>query len=448
MLVRRLLALALLLLVAREARALPSGGLFGGAARANGASAGWNPAAVVELGESWAGLVELQGIGIGGAFSRDGLDPNTQAPYPRVEFIQLAPNFSFLLAAPTPVPWLRLVVGGFSPLALAVNWPDDGPNRYHATTSAIVTYGVPVGIAIAPSDAWGISAAIGPMYGYLDSTYHLDFGAFANGQLEPGAQPLPLENPQLEGRVQLHATGWDALAIAGVWARPVPSLRLGAGLVRPFGMTLEGTAVVHSSPALDRALPGFQIDSKGKLSVSYDMSFQVQAEVEWTPNEWSVAAVWQNQMSHVRAIVPAQIKDATVSFLNGDQTSVGDIRDELIYGLRVSRQVGGEWEFGVRFDWLPSSIPTEVMNPGNMDYDMAEFTVGARFRFGARSVLELAYMYAHAFDVHVRNSVYTPYAPPSSGLASPSGNGLYQVAAHMILVSIVGAKDASDAATR
>jgi hypothetical protein len=428
--------------------AIPQGGLFGGPVRPNGASMNWNPAALTALGESWSALAELNGIALGFSYARAGTDPNTGQPYKPADFSALAPNLSFALAAPSPWPWLRFVAGGFSPVAASVSWAEDSPGRYSATSAMLVTYGAPLGVLIAPSDRFGVSLAAGPMFGVLDTQYHLDFGAFANGKLPPGAQPIPLEDPQLEGRVRLQATGWDALVVAGVWARPLDGLRLGFGVVKPFGLTMNGTARIQSSPSLGQALPGFQIDSQGDLRLTYRLAWQLQAEAEWQLGRWSIAALLRDVQTHVHPTVPAAITNSSVKILDGEQTSVSDLRDAYTYGLRVSRLVGEKWELGGRVDWLPTSVPAETMNTGNLDFDLLELTVGARLRFGEASVLELSYMYVHAFDRKVANSIFNPYAPPESGLASPSGNGRYGVAAHMVTLSWMGVRPTAERETR
>jgi hypothetical protein len=436
------LAAGLLLCCPAALWAIPQGGLFGGPVRPNGASMNWNPAALTALGESWDALAELNGIVLGASYARSGTDPNTGQPYQEASFTALAPNLSFALAAPGPLKWLRFVAGGFSPVAASVAWAEGSPGRYFATSATLVTYGLPVGVLIAPTERFGFSFAAGPMFGLLDTQYHLDFGAFANGKLPPGSQPIPLEDPQLEGRVRLQATGWDALAVAGVWARPFDSLRLGVGVVKPFGLAMHGTARVQSSPSLAQALPGFQIDSQGTLSLTYKLALQLQGEVEWQAGRWCFAFLFRDVQTHVHPVVPASITDASVKILDGDQTSVSDLRDAYTYGLRASRQVGERWEVGARVDWLPTSVPAETMNPGNLDFDLLELTAGARLRFGEASVLELSYMYVHAFDRRVTNSIFNPYAPPDSGLASPSANGRYGVSAHMLTFTWMGVRPA------
>jgi len=437
-------AAACALLWAREARPIASGGIFGGAARASAAAGYWNPAAVGELGDAWSALVELQGIAFQARFERAGTDPNTGQAYPGVGFFSPAPSLDFTLVAPTPLPWLRFIVSGFSPLALAVDWPQDGPNRYHATNSMVLAYGIPVGVVVQPSRRWALSAGAGPMYGLLRSAYSIDFGAFANGQMTPGSQPLPLEDPQLEGRVTLSADGWNVLAMAGAWAQPFDSLRVGVGLAWPFGMTLRGRAAVKTSPSLEQALPGFKLDAAGNLAVDYRMAGQIQGEVEWIPGDWSFALIAQDWFAGVRAAVPARITDANVSFLNGDQLSVGDTRDEPMAGLRVSRRLDEDWEVGVRADFSRCAVPQEAMNPGNMSYNLLAFSAGARWRFSGRNILELGYMFVQGLDVRVGNSVFDPYAPPNSGLAAPSANGLYQARGHMLTLSLLAAGAEAD----
>jgi long-subunit fatty acid transport protein len=443
-----LLAAALVLCCPAALRAIPQGGLFGGPVRPNGASMSWNPAAVTALGQSWAALAELNGIALGASYSRAGADPNTGRPYQETSFTALAPNLSFTLAAPSPWKWLRFVAGGFSPVAASVAWPDDSPGRYSATSATLVAYAVPVGLLFTPSERFGVAVAAGPMYGLLDTQYHLDFGAFANGKLPPGSQPIPLEDPQLEGKVRLTASGWDGLVTAGVWAQPLDGLRLGLGVVKPFGLAMHGTARVQSSPSLAQALPGFQIDSQGDLSLTYKLAWQLQAEAEWRAGRWCFALLARDVTTHVHPVVPASITNASVKVLDGDQTSVSDLRDSFTFGLRGSREVGERWEVGARVDWLPTSVPAETMNTGNLDFDLLEVTAGVRMRFGAASALELSYMYVHGFDRNVTNSIFNPYAPPDSGLASPSGNGRYGVGAHMVTLSWIGVRPPAREAPR
>jgi len=432
-------AVALLALsAAAPVGAVAIGGVFGGPSRAGGSSSYWNLAAVGEQPDRWAAMAELVAFRFGARFERAGTDPNTGQPFEPMEFSTLAPNPTFTLAAPTPWPSLQVVAGGFTPLSQGVFWPDDGPHAYHATDSRMVAYGVAAGLAWHITDRVTVAVAGGPVYGNLHLGYAMDFGAYANGLLPPGSQAMPLEDPQLKGWIDANATGWGVMAVGGVWAQPWDWLRLGLGVVVPSPVHVEGDLRLDSSPALDEALPGFQIASTGDLAVDFPLYNEVHLEAELSLDEWTVGLLGFVYPTPEVRIIRGMVSGSEAEFLNGEQLSLNDPRHDWLLGARVSRRLGERWEAGLRFDWDPRCIPNEVVHPGNMDFTSLQLGAGARWYMGEQRWLELSWTQLIIFANTVSNSAWSPYAPPESGLGMPSANGVYSAKGFLVTLGAVG----------
>lgn len=433
------LAPALLVLVAATpAGAVAVGGAFGGPTRLGGATTYWNAAAVGDAPDTWVAMAELSVLSFGATFARAGRDPNTGEYFELTRFDHVAPNPTFTLAAPTPWPALQVVAGGFSPLSQAVFWPDEGPHRYHAIDSRMVTYGVSVNLAWHITKWLTVAVGGGPVFGSLHMGYAMDFGSYANGELPPGSQAMPLEDPQLEGAVDGNATGWGAMAAAGLWAHPVDWLRLGFNVILPSKVNVHGDVDLESSAALDAALPGFEIASTGALDVGFPLYPEAHFEAEVALDPWRLgflATVYPTpKVREIRAVITG----SEAEFLNGEIASYNDPRHDWLLGLRVARRLGQSWEAGARVDVDPRSIPAEVEHPGNMDFTSIHLGAGGRWYLGPASWLELSATHLVIFRHTVDNSVYSPNAPPDSGLAMPSANGEYGARGFLVSLGYVG----------
>jgi len=422
----------------RPAAALHLGGVFGGAVRAGGASAYWNPAAVAQHPGSWVVLAEGVGFFSKAHYARAGRHPGTGEPYEAVEFSQAVPNFAFTLAAPTPAPWLQLVAGGFTATAAGVDWPEDGPQRYHATRSYVLAYAVTLGAVVSPGPDWGVALTAGPMLGLLHVNYSIDLGAMANGELAPGAEPLPLEDPLLEGRTHVRADDWAWVAGLGAWGRPASWLRLGAFVLVPSDLTLSGTVDVDAPEQLAQALPGFTFGSRGDIELGYALGWELHLEAEATLGAWSAALLGSYAASGERDVVVSDISGSELELLEGRQNTISDKQDDWLVGLRVSHRLRPDWEVGARVDVDPLSISREAMHAGNLDFTSVQLGVGARWELDEGRALELAYTAYLIWDNVVSESVFDPRAPRDSGLGTPSANGTFQAGAHVVSLGFTG----------
>jgi len=437
-----LLCLATLLASAGPAAALSRGGVFGGTVRTTGATAYWNPAAVVQDAASWTLHAELIGLYAHAEYVRSGVDPETGHAFDAAAFGSAVPNVALTVSGPTPWPWLRLVGGAFSPAAAAVDWPEDGSQRHHATRSYMVAYAATLGAVASPSPEWGLALTTGPMLGLLSVRYALDLAGVGNNQLPPGTQALAHEDPLLEGRTQVEASDWAWLAVLGAWARPVDFLRFGVGLIVPTDLDLAGSVTVTPPGGLEQALPGFTFGSTGDIALDYALPWTLHAEAEVAVATMSIALLGQYQASGVRAIVPSRITGSKVEVLNGDQNTVADGRDDWLVSLRVSWQADPDWEVGARLDVDPLSTPLETMHAANLDFTSFHVGAGARWQVLPSLMLSLSYTAALTLDNVVERSIFDPRAPPDSGLGTSSADGTYSGGAHMLSLGMSGSWDA------
>ena len=421
-----------------EARAFVSTGFFAGPARSTGSTAYWNPAAVAAQPETWQMLIDTSLSFIDLGYKRAGIDPNTNQPFERVSFFAPGPDLSFTLASPSMLGHLRLEVGGFSPFALATFWPKHGPQRYFGTRSTFVTYAVVAGPVLQVNDDYGVAILAGPMYGYLNLNTAIDLGAFVNSKLPSGSQPLPLEDPLLEGTEELTTQGVTAMVSLGAWARPTPWLRLGVGVLLPRGLDMHGNVEVQASDALKQAVPGINLNPRGNIEIRYPLPWQVSAEAEVDLGEYTAAALFQYSRKRIQRAIVAVVTDAEPNFIEGPQLSIKNAHDDWMVGARVSRHFTDTLTLGLRLDYMPRSIPNETVHPVNLDYTQVHFSAGAIWRYSEHINLTFGYSYIWIVSYTVTNSVFSPYAPSESGLQMPPANGDYTGWAHMVGFGVEG----------
>jgi long-subunit fatty acid transport protein len=417
--------------------AAPTAGAFAGPARASAGLLYWNPAAGAELsGGDWALLADVMGNLIRIDYDRSGIDPNSGTPFPSTGFTSVSPDVNLALLGPTPIDGLRLIAGAFAPSLSGTRWDPKGPQRHGGTRAVFVTFNVSAGLLVNFGRNWGASIMAGPVYGYLTLENAVDFGAYANGLMPAGTDLFPVEDPLLEGVTTLHASGWTMLTLFGAWARPVPWLRLGAGLQVPRGLVLEGTVAVDASDALQRALPGFNLRSRGQLEILFPLPWQLSVEAEASIGRWGVAAMFQYIDKSIQNVVLAYVTEAEPDFIEGEQVSVKGVRDDWRVGLRLSRQLDDAWEVCLRFDVDPRYIPDETVNATNLDFTTLHSSAGALWKLSPTLSLTASYSWVYLVPYTVKSSLFNPRVPRDSGLGNPAANGRYSGWAHNLNVGV------------
>lgn len=430
-------------LMPNVATALPAGGAFAGPTSATGAALYWNPAALAARPAQGALLLEVTGLAFGASYQRGPANAADTAAYDPASFWGLSPDPSFALSYRLPFLDLHVVGGGFSPMAAGVDWPEGGAQQYHSTTSWILSYTLAAGLMYAPSDRFGLAALAGPVYYKARVQNAIDFGAFANAQLPPGAGVFALEDPSMAGQVEINSQGFGAAFILGAFVRPLRALQLGVGFVMPQDFTLHGDVELTSPAALANALPELQFAPQGKLEMYYPMPWSLNAEAALTLGKTLVAATWRYVRRQRQPYLLGRIYEAEPDFIEGRQVSIKDSHNEWMVGLRVGQAVSPELELLARVDYDTRYVPDEVLSPVNLDFETVELSAAARYKLGKSASVTLTYGYVHVFPIVVSNSLFNPRAPSDTGLSAPSANGAYVGFAHKLTLSFEGFLEAS-----
>ncbi|MEM6533839.1 MAG: hypothetical protein AAF654_14555, partial [Myxococcota bacterium] len=420
-----------------NANAISTGGAFAGPTAESGSSVYWNAAAVGQnRNDGVRFFLEGGGSLIDIAYTRTDADPSSGRRFDTVDFAALSPSLQFLLQAPTSVPWLDILVGGFAPTTSGAGWPEDGPQRFFATDATIAAYTIPVGALMAPNDEWSFSLMVGPTWGFINTYNSFDYGAFANDQLPPGADPFPVESELLEGVNNLRANGFGLSATAGVYWKPTRNLRVGVGAVYNSTIDMNGTIDLALPESVEEST-GIALEPSGDIAIDYRMPWSANAEIEYRVGAHRLATTFDFQRKSRQQASPAIVTNGNPSFVDGPRLSVSGRLDDWTIGIRDFWRLNEEWEIAARFDYDPRSIPNETLNPISLDFTTYEVAVGGRHQLTDSLAISMTYAFRYMQSIEVSNSVFTPRQAGDSGLNLPSANGQYQPEpVHRIVVGV------------
>ena len=405
--------------------ASPTGGVFAGPTHASGCTGYWG-AAVLGAEQKPQGFY-FEGIvyNINPTYQRVAEDPTSGTVYPRVEFTTFSPDGCITYISDLPSRTLRLFAAAFSPSAGGARWPKDGPQRYQGTHGTIITYGAEAGLVWEATPWLWLAAGGGPLYEHVNLEYAYDFGTFINSRLPPGSDLFAIEDPSLEGAIDLSLHGWTFFGTLSAYARPTKNLDIGLGFFIAKNGNLSGTADVTGPAALREALPNLVINPQGRLVLSYPIPWYVSLEAQWTLGAWKLAPMFQFQRRGATKALQARITESESNFIEGDQVSLREAHDEVMLGLRVQRAMTDHITLATRFDVTPRNVPKEAISATNIDFTQLEVDVGMRYDFNERWYLETTYAYIATVPVEVTRSIFNPRADPTSGLAQGSPLGRY-----------------------
>lgn len=405
--------------------ASPTGGVFAGPTHASGCSGYWG-AAVLGAEDKPQGIY-VEGIlyYFHAEYTRAAEDPMSGVTYPKVQFSSVAPDGCIAYVTDLPSRTLRLFAAGFSPSAAGARWPEDGPQRYQGTNGTILTYGFEAGLVWQATPWLWLAGGAGPLYENVKLAYAYDFGTFINSRLPPGSDLFAIEDPALEGSIDLAMSGWTYFGTLSAYAKPTTNLDLALSFFIAKNGQLSGTADVAGPAALREALPNLVINPQGRLELSYPIPWFLNFEAQWTVGEWKLAPMVQFQRRGATKALQARITESESNFIEGDQVSLREARDEVMLGLRVQRAMTDKLTVGVRFDVTPRNVPKEAISATNIDFTQIEGDLGMRYDFNPSWYIEATYAYIATIPVEVTRSIFNPRADPTSGLAQGSPLGRY-----------------------
>ncbi|MEZ0311769.1 MAG: hypothetical protein ACAI38_08335 [Myxococcota bacterium] len=416
----------------------PTGGVFAGPTHANGSTIYWAPAVLGRLPPQTAVMAEFVGYVTHVTYQRAAEDPATQPGYPEVSFTSPTPDLSvtFLFNIDAlESRGIRLYAGGFSPSGGGTRWPKDGPQRYGGTFGNYITYGAMGGLIWTPHPRVSFAAGGGPLYLNVKLENAYDFGAFINSKLTPGADLFALEDPALEGYLKLGMDGWTVMGQLSADVMVLDNLELAVGFFIAKTPTVDGNVEVQGPAALRDALPNLVVNPRGRILLPYPLPWFVSAEAKLTLGKWQIAPLLQFQRRSRQRVLVARVVESESDFIEGDQVSLRESRDEWVMGMRIARQLSDTLTLAVRGDVIPRNTPKEAINPVGLDFTLIEGNVGARILTGERTALELTASGVYGIPVNVERSIFNPRADPSSGLASSSPIGRYSALGAKIMIA-------------
>lgn len=426
-------------LLAALVLASPTGGVFSGPTHANGSTIYWGPASLGRLPPQTLVMGELIGYMIHAEYERAPENPATEPDYPSVSFNSVTPDFSATIMFDIDAlekHGVRLYAGAFSPSGGGTRWPKDGPQRYQGTFGNIITYGAMGGVIWSPNKRVSFAAGGGPLYFNVKLENAYDFGAFINSRLTPGADLFALEDPALEGYLKLAMTGWTVMGQLSADFMILDSLQLTTAFFMAKNATLSGTADVQGPAALRDALPNLVVSPRGRIVLPYPLPWFVNAELNWTLGPWEISPLVQFQRRSRQRVLIARVVESESDFIEGDQVSLREVRDEWVLGMRVTRALSDKVRLGIRGDVTPRNTPKEALTPIGLDFTLIEGNIGGRFITSDRTALEVTVAGIYAVPVTVERSIFNPRADPASGLAQSSPIGRYSAFGAKLMVAL------------
>ena len=416
----------------------PTGGVFAGPTHANGSTVYWAPAVLGRLPRQTLVMGEFVGYFVRASYERAAENPAAEPDYPPVSFASFTPDFSstFLFDIDAlESKGLRLYAGTYSPSGGGFKWPKDGPQRYQGTDGHIITYGAVGGLVWSPTPRVSFSIGGGPLYFDVKLENAYDFGGFINSKLTPGADLFALEDPALEGYLSLNMTAWSVMGQLSADVQLLDNLELAAGFFMAKTPTLSGTVDVRGPAALRDALPNLVVNPRGRIEMVFPLAWYLHVEAKLTLGKWQIAPLVQFQRRSRQRVLVARVVESESEFIEGDQVSLREVRDEWMYGMRIVRMINETLSIAVRGDFTPRNTPKEAFTAASLDFTLVEGNIGARIRTSERTALELTASGIYAVPVNVERSIFNPRADPNSGLAQSSPIGRYSAFGGKLMIA-------------
>jgi long-chain fatty acid transport protein len=320
------------------------------------------------------------------AVNPKGSNVNTLVPPPHA-YLTYARKFDFG----------RIGVGvGYNyPFGLTLDWGDDFSGRHLVTKSALSIPELTVGLGYAPIPEVAIGAAFvaSPAHVYLKRYMGKEFGLIAD-------DGSPIE----DATVEMSGGGWGFGFNAGVQARPVPWLYIGAVYRSAIHLGLDGNAHFNIDGLSDRsAFPDQKVETAFELPHIVALgigarfgSFYTEIDVDYT--FWSVfedipLTFPEDQTGALSQSIPEQWKDG-FTFRLGNEYAVTDQ-----FKVRL----------GVGYDQTPAV--DDYLTPMLPDSDRAFVMGGAGYTFDFGLSVDAAYGFTYFLPREVSGHACTTSDP-------------------------------------
>jgi long-subunit fatty acid transport protein len=257
-----------------------------------------------------------------------------------------------------------------------------------------------------------------------------------------GTTAISPEDPSFAAPASIEGNGTSFGAVVGIEFEPTHWLRYGVSWVSGSSSSMDSTLSVSNAPVMDALRQELH-------SRQLALSLQGTGTVEWGIPQVINAGV---------SVLPRHDLELAADLQWTDMSSVGvvDTRftqrsSTLIPEAMVSTKlrvddwrVSGRGVFAVREDvrgvvrvaWDGSSVPEQLVNPNNLDFDVISLGAGAEWAMSPRVRVMLDYTHFFVLDRDVTRSHYVESPDAVDAFNLPPGTGRYSFEADRVGLSL------------
>jgi long-chain fatty acid transport protein len=368
-----------------------------------------NPAAMMTLKENQiAGAFHL--IMPNASFTNDGSTaadilgaPDLKGPDDDGGKNAVVPNFYWVTSINEDA---KFGLGVNAPFGLETNYNDEWVGRYHAIKSNTRTINVNPSLAYRLDEQWSIGAGLDIMFGHVELSNAVDFGAVCAAAAGSGAVP-PADcagsPPQgADGKAEYEADNTDNISTGfnlGLLFEVTPQTSLGISYRSEIEMKAEGDVDWTVPDQLGFLTAGGKFTDGGiKATVNLPASFSFSLAHTASKFTWLADATWTGWSSFEELAI---VYDNTAQ---DPSVTTYDWKDTMRYSVGLDYQYSDTWVLrtGLAFDESP--VPNKEQRtprlPGN---DRTWLSLGASYMQNKTMSWDFGYSHLFIDDAEIEN---------------------------------------------
>jgi long-chain fatty acid transport protein len=365
----------------------------------------FNPAGMMTLNENQiAGALHL--IAPNASFSNDGSTaadvlgaPPLTGPDDDGGKNAVVPNFYWVTAINDDA---KFGLGVNAPFGLETNYNDEWVGRYHAIKSNLRTVNVNPSLAYRFNDQWSIGAGLDIMFGHVELSNAVDFGAVCVAAAM-GPCPVPGSEPQeADGKAEFEADNTGDISTGfnlGLLFEVTPQTSLGVSYRSEIEMKAKGE-VDFTVPDQLGFLTGGGLFTDGDISATVNLPASFSFSLAHTASKftWLADVTWTGWSSfdELRIVYDNPVQP--------DSVTTYDWQDTMRYSVGLDYLLSDRWVLrtGLAYDETP--VPNKERRtprlPGN---DRTWLSLGASFMQNKTMSWDFGYSHLFIDDAEIDN---------------------------------------------
>ena len=413
---------------------------FSGPTDADGASAFWNPAAMLRGDENQidaASGLSLLRIRYDAA---QGERSSTFAPRPE-------PSLGGYTRE-TGEDWRLGLTFAVPEISGAIWSRDDGAGdvtRYYATSARYYHITATPAVAYKAHPWLSVGGGVRLVRSQMIAGIDQDIGSELNmtlGSSDPDA-PLPYAEPALAAPTELRASGWGVGLAAGALVTPPAPVTLGVGIQSPSTSRASGEVSAEYPEQMRQFIDESGVDAdlpdlEGAIEADLKLPLMVFSAVAVEPEPgWEVVADYRFIRRSQAPNTDLVVSESTSPSVD-DTAVVRGYNNRHSVGVRASRDFEAKGLLAaLRIRYESSSVPEETLSPSNLDFHKVELGAAAAYSLSDRVDVIGQYSRYILARQRVTSSLNGPVAEPSlAAFNKPSPTGEYSGASDYLAFGV------------